>query len=189
MKIIYTGEVDKDITELSARWLEPPTFALLSPRSGVSRSWVQEGLSALPEKFKTGHFVLLTSGSTGQPKLVIASRWRAQELAHRIHPLQENEPVQETILTLPLSYCYAFVNQWLWAGVSQRRFVVTPGFSQPDLLKKKLLAADNAMLCLVSPQIPLFLRHFGSDIRFPGVIRVNFAGGPFPQNNINQHKK
>ncbi len=189
MNIIYTQEVDKNISKLSETWFDTQTFVLLPERSTVSKSWVEERMSILPEEFKTGHFILLTSGSTGHPKLVIASRKRAEGLVRIIHELQENEPAEETILTLPLSYCYAFVNQWLWAKVFNRRLILSHGFSYPDLFKEVLLKANKAMMCLVASQVPLFMKNFGENILFPGVIRLHFAGGRFPQKDIdNIHK-
>ena len=61
----------------------------------------------------------------------------------------------------------------------ERELVMTPGFARPDELLRILGAAEDAMLCLVGPQLQLFERYFGARA-FPGVLRVHFAGGPFP---------
>jgi long-chain acyl-CoA synthetase len=44
------------------------------------------------------------------------------------------------------------------------------------------------MLCLVGGQVPLLLRYFGSST-FPGVIRLHFAGGRFPQEHLGALRK
>lgn len=184
MYILSAQEVNKDISKLSKAWIDPPTFVFLPERSGISKDWIEEAMACFPERFRTGHFALLTSGSTGQPKLVVGSRQRAENIICVIHELQKNEPAEETILVLSLTYCYAFVNQWLWARIFNRRFIQTPGFRNPDFLKEVFLNANNAMICLVGPQIPLFIRHFGENISFHGIIRLHFAGAPFPQTYI-----
>jgi acyl-CoA synthetase (AMP-forming)/AMP-acid ligase II len=171
------------VSTLEEHWDRAGTFAYLPQKSPVSREWVQEALGSLPEPYREDHFCLLTSGSTGSPKLVIGRKDRAECLAGVLHQVQESHPVAETIVTLPLSYCYAFVNQWLWSRVARRRLVMTPGLSQPDVLLANLRNARDAMLCLVGPQVALLLRVFG-DERFPGVLRVHFAGGRFPQERL-----
>jgi acyl-CoA synthetase (AMP-forming)/AMP-acid ligase II len=171
------------VDALERHWNQAATFAYLPAKSPVSREWVREALDALPEPYRQDHFCLLTSGSTGNPKLVVGRKDRAGRLAGVLHQVQESEPVAETLVTLPLSYCYAFVNQWLWARVAGRRLVQTPGLSQPDVLLAKLRNARDAMLCLTGPQVALF-RHLFGDEQFSGVLRVHFAGGRFPQENI-----
>lgn len=39
------------------------------------------------------------------------------------------------------------------------------------------------MFCLVGVQVPLLAQHFSGQV-FPGVLRVHFAGGRFPQEKI-----
>jgi acyl-CoA synthetase (AMP-forming)/AMP-acid ligase II len=82
-----------------------------------------------------------------------------------------------------LSYSYAFVNQWLWAHVFGRRLHLTHGFSEPDTLQTALAEAEYAALCLVGTQVPL-IRRFFPDAVFPGIIRLHFAGGRFPQEHL-----
>ncbi|HEV7921434.1 MAG TPA: class I adenylate-forming enzyme family protein, partial [Thermoanaerobaculia bacterium] len=133
------------------------------------------------DDLRRDHFALLTSGSTGRPRLVIGARPRAEELARLLHRVQDSAPVAETILALPLTYCYAFVNQWLWARVLGQRLVHTRGFSHADSLRAALRNAREAMICLVGIQVPLFAQGGES---YPGVIRVHFAGGAFPQQQL-----
>jgi len=189
MYILTEGEVNTDITKLDRCWAEIATFVFLPDRSGVSKEWVEKVVRQLPELFHKNHFVLFTSGSTGQPKLVIGSRERAEKLARVLHEVQDSEPCRQAILALPLTYCYAFVNQWLWSRVMKRDLILSGGFKQPDTLRKALLEANDALLCLVGAQVSLFTTHYGHDISFPGIIRLHFAGGPFPQNEIDIVKR
>jgi len=168
---------------LEEHWNGEETFAYLPEKSPVPRDWVAGALESLPEALRTGCFCLLTSGSTGSPRIVVGSKGRAERLAAVLHQAQQSEPVAETIVTLPLSYCYAFVNQWLWARMSGRRLVMTHGLSRPDALLASLRGAGDAMLCLVGPQVPLLIGMAGEEA-FPGVVRIHFAGGRFPQERI-----
>ena len=183
MRLLFEGEVNKDLASLARAWADPETFAFVPDKCAVSLNWLNDALASLPVELATDHFSLLTSGSTGEPKLVVGQRWRADRLTRVLHELQESEPVAETILALPLTYTYSFVNQWLWARCHDRRLVPTPGFGQPDVLREALSRAKDAMLCLVGVQVALLARHF-SDESFSGVIRVHFAGGRFPQEKL-----
>jgi len=185
MYILYESEVKRDINELTKAWATPETFLFLSDRSGLSNEWINQSLENLPASISKNHFVLLTSGSTGRPKLVVGLRERAEKLAATLHSVQESEPVRETIVLLPLTYCYAFVNQWLWARVSVRQLILTDGFGKPDHVYSALKNANDCMVCAVGPLMPLFQNHFGDGVSFPGITRLHFAGGMFPQNKIN----
>ncbi len=183
MYCLKEDTVRDDPARLDQAWLGAQTFSFVPDRSGVSHEWLKRAMSQLPCELQTGHFALLTSGTTGDPKLVIGSRVRAQRLVEVLHHLQGSEPVGEAILTLPLTYSYALVNQWLWARCYGRRLVVTRGLGQPDALRAALRRADQAMLCLVGVQVPLMVRYFPGE-SFPGMIRVHFAGGRFPQKEL-----
>ena len=181
--IIFEHEVMSDMRRLDALWGADATFAFVTRKSGVATEWIDKKTAELPPYYHQHHFVLLTSGSTGHPKLVVGRKDRAERLVAVLHELQESEPVRETVLALPLSYCFAFVNQWLWAREYKRRMVATPGLAHPDTLKQALLNADNAMLCLVGAQVPMLAQYY-EGCSFPGVIRVHFAGGRFPQERL-----
>jgi acyl-CoA synthetase (AMP-forming)/AMP-acid ligase II len=181
--VIREAEVRADPKALRDLWTSPQTFALTGNHLPSNEQWLNESLALIPSEYRTGHFVLMTSGSTGEPKLVVAKKSRAERLVEVIHVTQDNEPVCETIVCLPLSYSYAFVNQWLWAHHIRRSLVVTEGFTRPAGLKDVLDAAHDAMICLVGIQVPLLSSLFGSR-QFPGIIRVNFAGGCFPQEHL-----
>lgn len=181
--ILSESEVLNNVSYLDSAWVGPATFAFLSEKTGVSRSWVEQELAKLPPEFEEGHFVLFTSGSTGSPKLIIGSKSRAEKLARVLNQLQEGNAVEETICLLPLTYCYAFVNQWLWSRIHKKTLVLTPGLVDPERLRNSLANAQHAMICLVGAQVSLLLNFFDG-LKFEGIIRIHFAGGRFPQERL-----
>lgn len=185
MILLREQNVHHEPARLSEAWAEAETFVLLPEKLSVSDEWLEQSLALIPKELHHDHFVMLTSGTTGQPKLIIGNRARSEKLARVLHDRQESEPVQETISMLPLSYTYSFVNQWLWAHVMQRRFITTQGLADPKSLKASLKAARDAMICLVGIQVPLLMTHLGGE-HFDGVIRVHFAGGRFPQERLDE---
>lgn len=170
---------------LAEAWTQPETFVLLPEKLSVSGEWLGRTLASLPEKHRRGCFALLTSGTTGQPKLVLGERARAVALAEELHRRQKSESVRESLSVLPLAYSYSFVNQWLWSHVHGRRLVLTPGFGEPKSVQAALESAREAMICLVGVQVPLLLSQFPKQI-FSGVKRVHFAGGRFPQEKLEE---
>jgi acyl-CoA synthetase (AMP-forming)/AMP-acid ligase II len=175
----------RDPERLHQAWTRPETFAFLSEKNEAVADWVRRSMSLLPPELHENHFALLTSGSTGQPKIIVGPRRRSEALVEVLHKLQESEPVEQAILLLPLTYSYAFVNQWLWSRRFGRTLVLTPGFAKPDELARAFETARNAMVCLVGVQVPLLMRFFEGK-QFPGVIRVHFAGGRFPQEKLDE---
>ncbi len=171
--------------ELGAAWDAEESFTFLPSKATVGPEWVAEIFRQLPDEMMTGHFALLTSGSTGLPKLVVGRKDRTERLAGLLDRLQDLESVGETVLMLPLPYCYAFVNQWLWSRVAGKRLIATEGLSDPAGLGEALDAATDAMTCMVSAQIPLLTRALPGR-SFPGITRLNFAGGRFPQEQLKQ---
>ena len=184
MDILFENEVHNNIAILNNAWNGDSTFAFLPEKSGISKSWIEKGLDSIPNKMNKEHFVLLTSGSTGLPKMVIGKKSRAERLSILLHELQDSEATEQTVLALPLNYCYAFVNQWLWSRTMNRQLILSGGLKSPLILKKSLVESQNCMICLIGAQIPLFLDNF-KGTSFPGVIRVHFAGGPFPGQYLN----
>lgn len=182
LKILREHDVVSDMRALDARWTTPSTF-LFVPDKGVDPAWLRRAVESIPADYRQGCFGLLTSGSTGEPRLIVGSKERTERLVRALHQLQDSEPVRETVCALPLSYSYAFVNQWVWAHVFARRLRLTAGFAEPDVLKAALEEARDAMLCLVGSQVAL-IRHYFPDAVFPGVIRLHFAGGRFPQEQL-----
>ena len=184
-KVLRENALGEDARALDQAWSESTTFALIPDRSPVDEAWVAAALDRLPEHFRRDHFALLTSGTTGRARLVVGCRRRAETLVDLLHQAQQSEPVRESVVVLPLSYCYAFVNQWLWARRRGRRLILGRHFGAPAALRAALDQADAAMICLVSAQVSLLEEHFG-DARFDGVLRVHFAGARFPAERIDR---
>jgi len=111
---------DGDLEALAAAWAAERTFAWVSRRSGVDEAWLCERLALLPVEHQRGRFVLLTSGSTGLPKLVVGDKRRTEALAKILHGVQDLASVEQAIAVLPLTYTYAFVNQWVWSRCFDR---------------------------------------------------------------------
>jgi acyl-CoA synthetase (AMP-forming)/AMP-acid ligase II len=175
--------VDPDPTALRAAWTGDRTFAVLPARPPVGEVWVAEALDRLPADAQTGHFALLTSGSTGEPKLIVGERGRSERLARALHELQGNEVAGQTIVALPLTYSFAFINQWLWSVVHERALVRSAGLAEPAAFRATLREARDAMLCLVGVQGALLADAFGGET-FEGIVRLHFAGGRFPQERL-----
>jgi long-chain acyl-CoA synthetase len=181
--VVQEAELRSNLRGLDIRWRNPQTFAILPGNLPLSQECLDDALRQLPQELCTKHFLLLTSGSTGQPKLIVANRERAEHLVEVIHSLQQGEQTRETICCLPLSYSYSFVNQWLWSRILGRRLITTDGFMRPGELRVALELACDAMICMVGVQVTLLRSLFGERV-FPGVIRVHFAGGRFPQEHL-----
>jgi long-chain acyl-CoA synthetase len=178
-------DVHANPARLASAWADPASFLLVPEKMGSAEGWIGAALAKVPAEFARNHFVMLTSGSTGLPKLIIGRRDRAERLARVLHDVQQSEPVEQTIALLPLSYTYSFVNQWIWSHVMKRQFIATAGLADPGSLRNSLEQATNAMVCLVGVQVPLMLSHFRG-VSFPGIIRVHFAGGRFPQERLGE---
>lgn len=185
MRVLTDDEVNADLTLLDQAWSEPETFAFLPRKHGLATGWIEHALEAIPPQMSQGHFALLTSGSTGLPKLVVGARARAEAIVEVLHTLQASGPVARSFLMLPLTYCYAFVNQWLWARRHGRELVQTRGFADPQQLETLLDRTAEAMLCLVGGQAAMLPKLFG-DRTFSGIIRLHFAGGRFPQEHLDR---
>ncbi len=132
--ILLESNREDDTDRLDRAWAGAESFVFVPAKAGVSDEFLADAIGRLPEEYGRGHFLLLTSGSTGEPKLVVGERERTNQLARTLHTIQSSDPVEETLVALPLSYSYAFVNQWRWSRVHQRRLVYTAGFSDPKSL-------------------------------------------------------
>lgn len=185
MIVFSENEVRANPALLKSAWSNKETFAMLPDKISVSMEWLEQCFETLPENYRRGCFILLTSGTTGLPKLVVGTKERSEALAAELHSRQDSEAVRQTISVLPLAYSYSFVNQWLWSHVHSRDFVLTNGFGEPVSVLKKLESAREAMVCMVGVQVPLLLSQ-AEDRIFPGVARVHFAGGRFPQEKMEE---
>ncbi len=183
IKIIHEREITNRDASLETCWSGSSTFIFVPNKSGITPAWLDHAVSLIPAEYRKKCFGLLSSGSTGEPKLILGNKTRSENLVRLLHELQHSEPVSETVCILPLTYSYAFINQWLWAYVFNRRLCLTRGFSEPDHLKETLTQASNAMLCMVGSQVSL-LRRFFPEAVFPDIIRLHFAGGRFPQEQL-----
>ncbi|PBA31082.1 hypothetical protein CKJ65_15110 [Mycobacterium intracellulare] len=181
MRLLLEQEVVLDPDRLVQAWTEPNTFLFCPEKSAVSFDWLKARLDLVPSRYRSGAFALLTSGSTGLPKIVLGSRERAEALARRLHDVQSLETVREALVTLPLSYSFAFVNQWIWAHVHGRRLVRTPGLTDLQALGANFMAAEAGLVCLVGAQLPRLAELTES---FPEIQRVCFAGGRFPTERL-----
>jgi acyl-CoA synthetase (AMP-forming)/AMP-acid ligase II len=183
-KVVHESLDSATLAELARGWDSPSSFTLLPQPSPFSRDHLAEFLSKLPVELQKDHFGLLTSGSTGTPKLVIGRKSRTAALIAEIERRQDLAPVRSTVMALPLSYSYGFVNQWLWAHLNQRRLVATAGLADPAGFFEALDREVDTMLCLVGSQVPILRNFLGKGRQFPYVIRLNFAGGLFPQADL-----
>jgi cyclohexanecarboxylate-CoA ligase len=183
MIVFSENAVRADAGLLRSAWTSEETFALLPDKISVTPEWLEKCFASLPSQYRRGCFILLTSGTTGLPKLVVGSRERSEALAAELHSRQDSEAVKQTVSVLPLAYSYSFVNQWLWSHIYSRELVLTQGFGEPVSVLKALESAREAMVCMVGVQVPLLLSQ-AKDRIFPGVSRVHFAGGRFPQEKM-----
>lgn len=182
-RVLREDALHHDLADLTAFWRARRPFVLMPAKTAVTDDWLAQALSSLPAQALEGHFAMLTSGSSGDPKLVLCEMARAEALARALQVAQSNGDVDAAIVTLPLTYSFAFVNQWVWSEVHGRPLVQTAGLADPADLRRTLLKTNRAMLCLVGVQVPLLLQYFAGQA-FPGVSRIHFAGGRFPQEQL-----
>lgn len=183
IRVIRDPGVKEALPVLADAWNTDETFFFLPERGAPDPAWITARLENIPAPLWRDHFILLTSGSTGQPKLVIGRRSRAEALARLLHQTQQLDAISETLLALPLTYCFAFVNQWLWGHLHQRSVIATAGLANPNAFLAALEHTNQAMLCLVGAQLPLLQGVLGDRV-FASVRHVNFAGGRFPQESL-----
>ncbi len=139
-------------------------------------------LPAAPVRAETSvALALMTSGTTGAPKILATSLDNLDRGIAAIHSAQRLEAVDSTAALLPLAYSYALVNQLLWAVRYERRLVLTAGLAMPADALRDARASGARMTCLVGHQARLLERYrFGASDALPDVAVVNFAGAPFP---------
>lgn len=183
----WTVVTDEDTLTPGAldRAWDAPSSVLLAPlRRGVDERWFSRAIEAIPPELAEGHYALLTSGSTGEPKLIVGQRQRTERLAAVIHEAQRNQPVERAVVLLPLTYSYAFVNQWVWGRVQGRAVELTRGAAELPRVLDVLRDGAPAMVCLVGPLFTLIAQSMRPGERLESVVRVNFAGGAFPHGQL-----
>lgn len=184
MNIIIDNQSADTVSALDRAWREAPSFLILPGRYESGRGDFEQKLELLPEAYRSGHFVLLTSGSTGAPSLVVGEKKRSEGLAALLQEAQCNGPVRNAVLSLPLSYSFGLVNLWLWSRVNGAGLIFSRGFADPAAFSETLMRSPDVMLCLVRAQVRLLEEHYGRGRSFPTVVRVHFAGGRFPQESL-----
>lgn len=183
MEIIQDKRSLEFLRKLSDLWDRRQSFVLIPEKSPFRLDFLEDAIRTIPNSYSRDHFVLATSGTTGEPKLIIASMSRAEKLVHTLHGLQGNAGCEEAIASLPLSYSFSFVNQWLWSKIYSKPIRYVEGLSSPQEYLSVLEAANDSMLCMVGIQAPLLL-DYAMGRSFPGVRRIHFAGGRFPQAHL-----
>ena len=129
------------------------------------------------------YFMISTSGSTGIPKIIVASKERASRMCETIVNYQGIMECKDIIVSLPLTYSYAFVNQFLIADLYSKNLIVTEGLSNPSNFIEKIQSSVDSMICLVGSQLSILEKHI-SDKTFNNVKVLNFAGGRYPHSKI-----
>ena len=117
------------------------------------------------------------------PKLIVASKDRAVGICEKISYAQSLYQCQDIVVSLPLTYSFAFINQFVYSGLSSKSLIVSNGISKPNEYLKILQSSKDSMLCLVGSQFNILKKYIGSLV-FPNVRIINFAGGKFPQQEV-----
>jgi len=180
---LYRESEARDRAFLESVWRDDESFALLPDKLPEDGAFLSAYLKALPAELERCCFALLTSGSTGLPKLIVGQKSRAAALARTLHDVQASDEAATAVLALPISYTFAFVNQVVWSLTMQRGLAITPGLADPQALGAALEREPSSMICLVGAQLPLLFAAFG-ERQFANVIRIHFAGGRFPQERL-----
>ncbi len=84
--LIQEGENCLDI--IRETWRAGSTFILCPSRCAISTEWLERSAALLAPDYAADHFCLLSSGSTGAPKLFVGSKSRAERLALTLHEIR-----------------------------------------------------------------------------------------------------
>lgn len=123
---------------------------------------------------------LLTSGSTGEPKLIVTTAARLNAGAQAIAAAQQLQDQASSAVLLPLAYSFAFVNQLVWALLNERTLSFPGPLADLAHCLQRVDEEGIAMLCLVPQQARALARLADEGVQLPRVQRLNFAGAPFP---------
>ncbi len=128
---------------------------------------------------------LMTSGSTGEPKLVAINETNLAAGIAAIHDAQGLAGARSTGVVLPLAYSYALVNQLLWAVLYEREIYLSGGALNALAALERFRDAGVEMLCLVAPWLRFAIGLGLEQVApLPAVKVVNFAGAPFPISDV-----
>ena len=103
MICLEESEINKDPQRLREYWLSRRSFCIVPRKRGFSGEWLSKTLTVVSRNYENGCFGLFTSGSTGLPRLVLASKERARRMAEVLHLVQQGNDVREVVFTLPVS--------------------------------------------------------------------------------------
>lgn len=171
---------DEVRSEIERCWNDKNTFLILPEKSTYSNDQLKKIVTLIEPQ---GSFGLFTSGTTSSPKLILGKKEKTAELVYQINDKQGLGEIDLTIVTLPASYSYSLVNQYLWAIKFEKSLLTLSGVQ--SLVKVCLVESDkNLMLCLVGSQIDFLKMFIEKNQTFENVKVLNFAGGPFPSNQL-----
>lgn len=149
-----------------------------------------EATASTPKAPADVWIAMMTSGSTGEPKIIATTAMRLTCGVRAIHRAQKLDDCGSTYAVLPLAYSFAFVNQLMWSVLFGRQLFVSMGMLSPAHLFNAIRETGASMLCFVANQYRELCR-VGLDTIAPmkGVQVVNFAGAPFPTELLPQLKE
>ncbi len=166
---------------LPGRVPEAKYSELLATYSGFAE-WTGRGINRQAELVPADPdvmFVIATSGSTGDPKLIAAGEENLVRAIRAIHDRQDLAPCNNTGITLPVSYVYAFINQLLWSILYERKLIFCGNILSPADMFCLFRKNNIEMLCFVASQMRVLVK-----LGFKEIVRsvkcVNFAGEFFP---------
>lgn len=189
LKIIVEKKNTELLEELDLAWKNHETFLLIPSKFKNQADFYQNQLAYLPVEYQNHHFALLTSGSTGQPKIVVGNKKRTDLLAKALFEVQKCEEVENIILSLPLSYSFSFVNAWRLSRVCNINLADSPGTSNPKEFTESIQNTSNGMICMVGAQIGLLRNYWKNTKPTSNLKRIHFAGGRFPHSDLKMLKE
>ncbi len=130
-------------------------------------------------------FGILSSGTTGDPKLIVTTEQRLVSSIQAIHNAQQLETISSTGVLLPLCYSFALINQMFWAIYYERSLSL---FNDSSGSLSALLFAHThniEMICMVPEQITVLNKDLqNNSLQLPSLKVVNFAGSHFPYSHF-----
>ena len=88
LKVLIEREIATDTSILQNCWSNSYTF-ILAPDQGINSGWMSRAIDQIPPEYKQSCFGLLTSGSTGEPKLILGNKARSENLVRLLHELSK----------------------------------------------------------------------------------------------------
>ena len=177
--VLEDSAIKKDLGILNACWKNKEPFILWNSNTKTDNS-LFEGIDLKKDGFSSNVF-LIYLWFNRDAKLIVASKDRAVGICEKIYA-QLLYQCQDIVVSLPLTYSFAFINQFVYSGLSSKSLIVSNGISKPnEYLKITKFKGFNARL--VGSQFNILKKYIGSLV-FPNVRIINFAGGKFPQQEV-----